>query len=125
MVKRLWVMLILLPVLALAQPFSSGLTLRRVAIDISTATTTTLVAAVANQTVNVYGMEFFCSGTNGIIISDSAATVLVPTMTFTASQGVIRDLRSQPWFAGAKGTGITVTTSASQQCSGNLYYTQG
>jgi hypothetical protein len=125
MVKRLVLAFLLLPTLLWAQPFSSGLPLQRFKIDISTATTTTLVAAVANQTINVYGMELFCNGANSITILDSVPTTLVPIQAFTASQGVIRDLRSQPWFVATKGAGLTLTTSAAQQCSGMLYYTQG
>lgn len=122
---RLLVLFLMLPALLFAQPFSSGLTLRRTVINTSTATTTTLIAAVANQTISVYGWEIFCNGANSLTIIDSTPTTLVPIQAFVASQGLIRDLRSQPWFSTAVGKSLQLTTSAAQQCSGNVYYTQG
>ncbi len=108
-----------------SQQFSSGLTLQRVVINVSSAATTTLVALVAGQVINVYGWEVFCNGANNLTIQDSTPTTLVPVQNFTGGQGVIRDLRFMPWFATAKGTSLQLVTSTVQQCSGNVYYTQG
>lgn len=119
-------LLLALAVFAHAQSFqvSSGLAIQTVAINVSTATTTTLVAAVALQTINVYGMELYCNGTQSITMLDSVPTTLVPIQAIGPG-GVIRDLRFWPWFSTTKGAGLTMTTSAAVQCSGNLYYTQG
>jgi hypothetical protein len=118
-------LLLLLAVSVFAQPFSSGLALQRTVINVSTATTTTLIAAVTGQTINVYGMELFCNGANSITVADSTPTTLVPIQALVASQGYIRDLRSSPWFTAAISKALTLVTSAAQQCSGNIYYTQG
>ena len=121
----LCLLLILVPPVAFAQPVSSGLNIQRAIINVATATTTTLVAAVAGQVINVYSWELFCNAANSITIIDSTPTTLVPIQAYVANQGVIRSMRSAPWFSTAAGKSLQMTTSAAQQCSGNVYYTQG
>jgi hypothetical protein len=56
---------------------------------------------------------------NNVILKDSTPTTLQPVI----SQAFILDVSPIPWFTAALGTSFVVNLSASQQCSGRIYYT--
>lgn len=90
-----------------------------------------IVAGVANQAVRIYGMELFCNASNGIsaLSGTTGATVLWPLHNFLANQGVMMELRADPWFVGtslsaAASNAFILNLSGAGTVAGIVYYSQ-
>lgn len=99
-----------------------------VVINISTATTTTLVAAVAGKRIKVWGIWLQSQGTADIKFQDGTPTVLIPIVNFTARERLTVQQQGSvnyPWFTTAVGAKLDAVTTQAVQLSGRLYYSQG
>lgn len=108
-------------------PDSVG-TLARVGGQITSATTTSVVSAVAAKQTKIYGMILYNGGTaNNITIQDGTPTNLVGTsavFNLAANQGMILDLRGDKWFnACATNTVLQIVTSSAGPLTYDIYYT--
>ena len=98
--------------------------LSEVALNISTAATTTVIAGVTGQTIKVYQMFYYVGGADNVTVQDSGGTAIFPIMNWAANQGLVLVNSTYPWITVTAGLGLQVITSAAQQLSGRVYYSQ-
>lgn len=105
---------------------SDGCTLLSQKINISSATTTTVVSSVASNYIKVYGLFFRVgsSGANNVTVRDSTPTTLIDLLDFTAKESLFLQMQPTPWFASAASTGFQIVTSTATPVVGRVYYTQ-
>lgn len=106
---------------------SDGCTLASEQINITTATSSIEVAAVANNYVKIYGLFFrvASTGANSLTIEDTAGTDLFGGQyDFTAKESLFLAMQPTPWSSTAIGTGLQLTTTTTVPVRGMLYYTQ-
>ena len=90
-----------------------------VALNISTATTTTVVTAGAGAvTTRVHRMRMFVAGANTVTINGATPEV-VP---FSSPGSLTYDFNSRPWFTTAAATAFTITTSTTAAVTGTVEY---
>lgn len=92
-------------------------------ISISTATSTSVVAAASGQTVRVYSIILNVAGTQGVTIKDGA-TALTGDIALSTGGGFILDPQPDPWFITTAGNALVITTDSAVQTSGTIYYIQ-
>ena len=99
--------------------------LTSVGLNITTATTTHVVAGTAAQTVRVYKLLINCA-TAGQTIDFQTSTAHTSLngapMTCPAAGGLVLDLDSVSWFTTASGDGLDLVTSGTQTVTGAIYY---
>ena len=105
---------------------SDGCTLASTTIDISSATTTTVVSSVASNYVKIYGLFFRVgsTGANNVTVRDSTPTSLIPLMDLTSKESLFLPMQPTPWFATAVSTSFQIVTSTAIPVVGRVYYTQ-
>lgn len=90
--------------------------------------TTSLVAAVAGQSVRVYSMVLQAVGASTVQIVDTAGSPvkLSGLYTFTAAQFLILPDKNNgdPWFQTAIGFGLQIVVGTAA-VAGEIYFTQG
>lgn len=99
-----------------------------VVINISTSTTTTLVAAVTGKRIKVWGIWVQSAGTQTMKFQDGTPTILIPVLDFAARERLVVQQQgnfSYPWFTTVIGAKLDVVTTQAVQLSGRLYYSQG
>lgn len=98
------------------------------AIDVATASTTTLVAAVTGKRIFVYRLFMQSAGIQTVTFRDSTPTNMMGAVDFTARERLTLDLGNLegdhpvPWFTTAMGTSFQMVTSAAVQVSGRVLY---
>lgn len=105
---------------------SDGCTLASEKINISSATTTTVVASIASNYIKVYGLFFRVgsSGANNVTVRDSTPTTLIDLLDFSAKESLFLPMQPTPWFSSAASTGLQIVTSTTAPVVGRVYYTQ-
>lgn len=89
-------------------------------ITISTATTTSLVAAVASQRTRLYRFEIDCAAANSVTIN----AVVNRVYTFGAGGNIVRDFATRAWATTAVNTALTATTTTTAVTNINIEYTR-
>jgi hypothetical protein len=102
-----------------------------VPINISTATTTQLVAASSGHSIYVTAWDVMAAGTGNITLEygtgtncSTGTTALTGTYTFTAQFGIAKGNGLGPVLIVPAGNALCALTSAAVQMSGSLSYTQ-
>ena len=105
---------------------SDGCTLASEKINISSATTTTVVSSIASNYIKVYGLFFRVgsSGSNNVTVRDSTPTTLIDLLDFSAKESLFLPMQPTPWFSSATSTGLQIVTSTTAPVVGRVYYTQ-
>lgn len=100
-------------------------TLLNAVINISTATDTTIVAAVAAQRIRIYAIWIWSAGSTNVT-PKSASTALAGPIAMAAQSDFNREPRrdQEPWFTCGVNEAFVLTTSAAVQISGIVYYEQ-
>lgn len=102
-----------------------------VTINISTITTTTLVAAVTGKRIHVYALFLWAGGTQSITFRDNTPTTLMGQLDMTAQTAFTLDLQSVqgpdspqliPWMTTGQGQSFQAVTTAAVQVSGIALY---
>lgn len=99
--------------------------LTQVAINCAGNGDNTIVAAVAAQTIRVYGFVFFVAGVVNAKWKNGAGTDFHPALPFLgngASWMLPRD--GKPWLTCSTNTALILNLSGAIQVSGSLYYAQ-
>jgi len=100
-------------------------TLLQVNKDISTATTTEVVAATVSQVTRVYRLVLVCTGAN-VLTFKSATGAIFPAITFGSSGGsVTLDLTGYWWFQTVAGEALNLTTTTTAAVGLAAYYAKG
>lgn len=92
-------------------------------INHAAATTIELVAAVAGQTITVWGFSVVTAGATTFYFSDGA-TALTGPMSLAALGSASEPQTAYPVYTLSPGKALNLTQSAAVQLSGRLYYTQ-
>lgn len=101
--------------------------LSQVSIDYATTGDKTLVAAVAGQTIRVYGFFLFIAVATSLQFKDGVAgagfhgVIAAPT-----NFSMILDIQviEEPWFVTTAGNAFVLNQTGTSQISGRLYYSQ-
>jgi len=108
--------------LALVTATSGGKTTVSVGIDITSATTTTIVAADATRKIKIVGIILFSSGINAITLL-RGATALCGKFDLVAQSGFTMNIgNNTPIFETAVNEAFRITTTAATQLSGVAVY---
>lgn len=91
-----------------------------VVLNIGTATTTEIVAAVPGQTTRVHRLRINVAAANTVTIKDGSTTLHV--MQFTAAEKETFGFSSRPWYITAVNSALNITTSTTGQVNGVLEY---
>ena len=94
-------------------------------INVSTATTTTLVASVTGKRIQVYAILIQSAGIQNVVFRDSTPTTLWPSTDLTARERLFLPLvadANYPYMITAVGTSFQVVTIAAVPVSGRVYY---
>ena len=99
-------------------------------VNISSATTTTIVAAVANKSIVVLGYQLNLSGTTTptFLFQDGASTNLMGSFGTGAAAGVatgfsVMGQRDMPLFSGANGQSLRIVSAGTApNIQGNVQY---
>jgi hypothetical protein len=95
---------------------------KRAAIDISTATTTTIITTAADEFWEIGKLFLWSSGIQGVTLL-SQATVLCGKLDMVGQSRFVLDLSSVLWLRGlAVGDDFRITTTAAVQLSGIAVY---
>lgn len=93
-----------------------------VPIDMSTATTATLVTGVAGKKIRVLGMALFAGGASDVTLKDNT-TALHGKYGLAANGGLVDNgNRDCPVFVLTAGNDLKITSSAAVQVSGRVTY---
>lgn len=99
----------------------NGLT--KVTVNISTATTTTVVALTAAQSIRVYRMLLnFAAPQTMDIRSSVAGSLIGAAMTFGTGGWLVLDFDGEPWFVTTAGEALTFVTTTTGLVTGTVYY---
>lgn len=93
-------------------------------IDKAAATTTDLIAAVADKKVRAYSLRLSAAGAVIVSILDGA-TVLERFNFGAAGDRFNLDLRELPYYTTTAGNALRITLSAAVQVDGVIEFTQG
>jgi hypothetical protein len=97
-------------------------------LSVASATTTVVIAAVAQKRAGIYRMILTVAGAQTIVIQDTASTVLSQTFQFGANGGSITldiPINGDPWWNSGIGLGIQFVTSTAAQTSADVWYMVG
>jgi hypothetical protein len=94
-------------------------------INITTATDTTIIAAVASQRIRIYAIWMWSGGTTSVT-PKTATTPLSGTISMVAQSHFDKEPRrdEEPWFTCGVNEAFVLTTSGAAQVSGIVYYEQ-
>ncbi len=103
----------------------SGSGLTKVTVNITTATTTAVIAGVSAQLVRVYKimLNFANAQTLNIITSGGGSLVGAP-MSFGQYGGLALDFDGEPWFTTVVAEGLSFVTTTTGVVTGVVYYRQ-
>jgi hypothetical protein len=91
-------------------------------IDVATAATTSIVAAVTGKKIRVTAVTIICAGAQTVTFK-SASTALGGAYSFAANGGMDVDRTPPNWFLETvAGQALQITTTAAQQTSGSINY---
>ncbi len=96
--------------------------LQRATINISTATSTTLVAGVAGKTTRVFSI-LLVSASSQVLNLKNGSTSMTGDMTLT-TLALDPIAYGNPRFECADGANLVLTSGAAVQLSGSVWYTQ-
>ncbi len=103
----------------------TALTPKRALISASTATNTSLVAAVSGKQILVTGIHIVTAGAQTVSITDgSGGTSLSGVMTLASGTPFSPGFHQYGWFKGTTNTALYMTTSQAVQTSGFLTYVE-
>lgn len=92
-------------------------------VNISTGTTTAIVAGMALQTIKVYRLVLsFAASQTLNIISSGGASLSGAALAFGANGGMVLDFDSFPYYTTAAGEGLSFTTTTTGVVAGTVYY---
>lgn len=94
--------------------------LTQVTLNISSATTTAVVAAVASQTTRVYRARIYVTGANTLTVKNGATTLEV--IPFAGAGSLVLDIESDPYWATSVNAALNITTSTSATVNGVIEY---
>lgn len=101
----------------------SGTQLTKVTVNISTATTTALIAGTASQNVRVYKVVLNFGAAQTLDIIGSGGTSLVGgAMSFGANGGLVLDFDGEPWWTTPTAEGLSLITTTTGVVRGTVYY---
>jgi hypothetical protein len=89
-------------------------------LNIASATTTAVVAAVIGQTTRVHRMRINVGAANILTIQQGSTTLEV--LNFTAAGFLVYDFSERPWYATAANAAFNIVTSTSAQVNGVVEY---
>lgn len=89
----------------------------------STATTTQLVAAVANKKYRVLGMAVVTTLANSVNL-ESGTTDITAVFPLGANGGIVLPYNEHGWCETAAGAALQVTTSAATACGVHVLYVE-
>lgn len=92
-------------------------------VNISSATTTAIVAAVAGQTTRVHRLRLNVGAAQQITVKDGSTTLEV--LNFTAAGFLTYDVSSRPWYTTSVNSALNFTTSTTGQVNGVVEYQTG
>lgn len=100
-----------------------GTRLTKVTVNITTATTTAVVAGTASQFVRVYKvvLNVAAAQTLNVITSGGASLVGAP-MSFGANGGLVLDFDGEPWWTTLVAEGLSFVTTTTGAVTGTIYY---
>lgn len=91
-------------------------------LDISSATTTELVAAAGSgNIIQVVGLSLFSNGAN-VVTLKSAATAISPAWNFTGAQGIGLSQEDDGWMETAANEALNITTTTTANVAVLLLY---
>lgn len=93
-------------------------------INISSATTTAVIAARAGYVTRVYKMIMTVGAAQTVDIKDGSTSLTGGPLGFASSGIVNLHMDQTPWFTTTAGTALNFTTTTTGQTSGRIYYTQ-
>lgn len=101
----------------------SGSQLTKQTVNITTATTTAVVAGTASQFVRVYRIMLNIAATQTLnIISSGGSSLTGAAMSFAANGGLVLDFDGEPWFTTLTGEGLSFITTTTGAVTGIVYY---
>ena len=95
--------------------------LKSAVVNISTATTTAIVAAVTGQSIRMYRILLVAGGTVNVTFKDGS-TALTGAMPLVANEGFVLDYQTQAWFVTSSGAALNLTTDANVNLTGTVWY---
>lgn len=96
---------------------------RSVIANPSTATTTSLVAAVANKKYRVVGLAVVTTAANSVNL-ESGTTDITAVFPLGANGGIVLPYNEHGWCETAAGAALQVTTSAATACGVHVLYVE-
>lgn len=94
-------------------------------VNISTATTTELVAATASQIIRVYRMVLVIGAADNLTFKSASTSLQGGALVFPAGGAITLDYTGDPWFTCTVSEALNLTTTTTAQVSGVVYYTKG
>jgi hypothetical protein len=98
--------------------------IKRVKVDTAAGGTVALIAGVANQRIQILGLDLTLAA--GTVQFLSAAVTLTGAMTFTSKTLPLLPINDGvvPWYVCTAGSAFNAAFSGLNQCSGELIYLQ-
>lgn len=101
----------------------SGSQLTKQTVNITSGTSTAVIAGTAAQFVRVYRIMLNFAATQTLDIRSSGGTSLVgAAMSFGANGGLVLDFDGEPWLTTLTGEGLTLVTTTTGAVNGVVYY---
>lgn len=91
------------------------------AVSISASGDNTVIAGVAGQAIQIYGLDLACASPVTLQLKNGA-TALTGVMTVNGYAKPLSPAR--PWWTVAPGAALVITLGAAVQCSGSIWYQQ-
>lgn len=102
-----------------------GTALTRQTVNISTATTTAVIAGTASQFVRVYKIQLYASIAQTVDIKSSGGTSLSGgPISLGANSSLILNMDGEPWFVTVVAEGLSFTTTTVGALTGVVHYTK-
>ena len=100
-----------------------GQAITALSINIGTASTVSIVAAVAGQRVRAYKMVFTSAAAQTLTFQDGA-TVLTGPITVATGTPIVLPMDGNPWFVSSIGNALNILQSSAVNVSGTVWFTQ-
>lgn len=99
-----------------------GTGLTKVQVNITTATTTELVALTASQFIRVYKVMLNIAAAQTIDFRSNGVTLNGAPMSFAANGNLVLDFDGEPWFVSTISQNFAITSSTTGAITGVVYY---
>lgn len=90
-------------------------------VNITTATTTAVIAGVAKKTIRIHGYAIMAGDTNNVTLKDGT-TALTGPFPLAAQAGAVAPYAQDGWFDLTQGNAFNITTDAAHVLSGHVRY---